>query len=79
MERFAGDEVDLGFLLEEELIRAAQLEMLEAFVMGRERERIREVMRFRRDKLMGIPPGALMADAWLSGAEGVEVWPVGGY
>lgn len=79
MERFAGDGVDLGLLMEEELIRAIQLEMLEAFVMGRERERIREVMRFRRDKLMGTRPGALMTDAWVSGAEGVEVEPVMGY
>jgi hypothetical protein len=76
--RFAGDDVALGSLMEEELIRAAQLEMLEAFVRGRERERLREIMRFRRDKAMGMPPGALMGEAWTSGAEGVEV-PAPGY
>jgi hypothetical protein len=75
--RFAGDDVALGSLMEEELIRAAQLEMLQAFVRGRERERLREIMRFRRDKIMGMPPGALMGEAWTSGAEGVEVPPPG--
>jgi hypothetical protein len=75
--RFAGDDVSLGLLMEEELIRAMQLEMLQAFAMGQERERMREVMRFRRDKLMGMPPGALMEDAWASGAEGIELYPMG--
>jgi hypothetical protein len=74
--RFAGDDVSLGLLMEEELIRAAQLEMLEVFMLGRERERMREIMRFRRDKLMGMPPGALIEDAWASGAEGVELYPM---
>jgi hypothetical protein len=74
--RFAGDDVSLGLLMEEELIRAMQLEMLQAFMFNVERERMREIMRFRRDKMMGMPPGALMEDAWISGAEGVELSPM---
>jgi hypothetical protein len=74
--RFAGDDVSLGLLMEEELIRAMQLEMLQAFMFNVERERMREIMRLRRDKMMGMPPGALMEDAWISGAEGVELSPM---
>jgi hypothetical protein len=63
--RFAGDEADLAALMEEELIREAQLEMLAAFVLNRERERMREIMRLRTDKLIGGSPAQLMEDAWL--------------
>jgi hypothetical protein len=56
--RFAGDEVSLGLLMEEELIRAAQLEMMRLLTLQQERD--------------------LMRGAWVSGAEGVEVYP-GGY
>jgi hypothetical protein len=70
--RFAGDEADLAALMEEELIRDAQLEMLAAFVINRERERMREIMRLRSDKLTGMSPAQLMGGGWVSGAEGVE-------
>jgi hypothetical protein len=75
--RFAGDEVSLGLLMEEELIRAAQLELIAMFTLRQEQERMREIMRLRSDKLMGTSPAGLMRGAWVSGAEGVEVYPVG--
>lgn len=74
--RFAGDEVSLGLLVEEELIRAAQLEMIALFTLQQERERMREIMRLRSDKLAGTSTAGLMRGAWVSGAEGVEMNPM---
>jgi hypothetical protein len=68
--RFAGDEADLAALVEAELIRALQLEMLQEFILGKERERMREVMRLRTDKLAGGSPARLMEAGWLGDAEG---------
>jgi hypothetical protein len=76
--RFAGDEVSLGLLMEEELIRAAQLEMIALFTLQQEQERMREIMQLRSNGLTGTSPAGLMRGAWVSGAEGVEVYP-GGY
>jgi len=69
--RFAGDEADLAALMEQGLIRGAQLEMLQGMAFARERERMREVMRLRSDKLAGSSPAQLIGE-WVSGAEGVE-------
>lgn len=73
--RFAGDEVSLGLLMEEELIRAAQLEMIAMLTLQQEQERMREIMRLRSDKLTGTSAAGVMRGAWVSGAEGVEVYP----
>ena len=78
--RFAGDEVDLAALVEEELIRQLELEMMAAFIMGREQERMREIMRFRADKLTGRSPAQLFADGWAEEAPVLtaipaEAWP----
>jgi hypothetical protein len=70
--RFAGDEASLGELMEEELIRAIQLELMAEFMMRQEQERMREVMRLRTDKLTGTSPLLLMEHGWVSGAEGME-------
>lgn len=77
--RFAGDEADLAALIEEELIRELQLELLADFIMGRERERMREVMRLRADKLMGLSADQLMAEAWAGGAPDVVMPVEAGY
>lgn len=62
MERYAGDTVDLGFLLELGASIEVELEM-----MQREREKLRELARLRSDKLMSMPnPADLMADGWLA-------------
>jgi hypothetical protein len=74
--RFAGDEVSLGLLMEEELIRAAQLEMMRLLTLQQEQERMREIMQLRSNGLTS--PAGLIRGAWVSGAEGVEVYP-GGY
>jgi hypothetical protein len=69
--RFAGDEADLAALMEEELIRQVMLgQTIETW--ARERERMREIMRLRTDKLIGGSPAGLMQGAWVSGAEGWE-------
>lgn len=70
--RFAGDEADLAALVEAELIRALQLEMLQAFIFDRERERMREAMRLRADKLMGDSPMQLMNGGRSDGLTGVD-------
>jgi hypothetical protein len=50
--RFAGDEADLGSLMEQRDLRQADLLLLE-----RERERMKELMRVRLDKMLGRPAG----------------------
>lgn len=50
--RFAGNEADLGSLMEQRELRQAGLLLLE-----RERERMKELMRLRLDKMLGRPPG----------------------
>jgi hypothetical protein len=50
--RFAGNEADLGLLMEQRELRQAGLLLLK-----REQERMKELMRLRLDKMLGRPPG----------------------
>lgn len=65
-QRFAGS-VDVASIAEESFLRDLFLEEILSLSMGKEVERMREIMRFRGDKLMGRRPGQLFTDAWLEG------------
>lgn len=68
MDRFAGQEVDVASIAEAGLLRDLYLEAILSLSMGKEVERMREIMRFRTDKLTGASPSQLFTDAWLEGA-----------
>lgn len=48
--RFAGQEADLGLLMDQRALRHAELGLVD-----RERERMKELMRLRLDKALGRP------------------------
>jgi hypothetical protein len=68
MTRFAGDEMELGALMEEAAGRAETLALVDGF--QKERERMKELARLRGDKLVGP---AVIAHGW-DGTEPVEAF-----